>query len=200
MSREEPGDRVALCRRKIRAPSRARSGAGKTQSRRHSGGGIGGGTGCAADDRQLPIVMASVIDPLDSGFVASLAHPGGNISGLSNMSTDISPKHLEMLVKTVPNLSSVAVLMNPANPAHPAILRSVQAATQRVGIIVLPAEAANPRTSGERLRRNREAARASNDLGHRCVFHPASAADRGAGGAQRCLRSAGSANMPKPAV
>jgi putative ABC transport system substrate-binding protein len=89
----------------------------------------------------IPIVMASVIDPLDSGFVASLAHPGGNITGLSNMSSDISPKHLEMLAKTVPNLSRVAVLMNPANPAHPVILRSVQTAAQRVGIIVLPAEA-----------------------------------------------------------
>jgi putative ABC transport system substrate-binding protein len=89
----------------------------------------------------IPIVMASVIDPLHSGFVASLAHPGGNITGLSNMTTDISPKHVEMLKKTVPNLPRVAVLMNPANPAHPAILRSVQAAAQRDGIIVLSAEA-----------------------------------------------------------
>jgi putative ABC transport system substrate-binding protein len=89
----------------------------------------------------IPIVMASVIDPLHSGFVASLAHPGGNITGLSNMSSDISPKHLEMLVKTVPHLSHVAVLMNPDNPAHPAILTSVQAAAKRVGLTVLPAEA-----------------------------------------------------------
>jgi len=89
----------------------------------------------------IPIVMASVIDPLSSGFVASLAHPGGNITGLSNMTSDLSPKHLEMLVKTVPNLSRVAVLLNPANPAHPAILRSVQTAAQRVGMTVLPAEA-----------------------------------------------------------
>ena len=104
----------------------------------------GGSAGVQAAQQttvSIPIVMASVIDPLHSGFVASLAHPGGNITGLSNMTSDLSPKHLEMLAKTVPNLSRVAVLMNPANPAHPAILRSLQAAAQRVGIVVLPAEA-----------------------------------------------------------
>lgn len=89
----------------------------------------------------IPIVMASVIDPLGSGFVTTLAHPGGNTTGLSNITSDISPKHVEMLVRAAPSLSRVAVLMNPANPAHPAILKSVHSAAQRVGIIVLPAEA-----------------------------------------------------------
>ena len=65
----------------------------------------------------IPIVMGSAGDPVGSGFVKSLAQPGGNITGLSNISGDIGPKHLEMLLSMVPKLSRVAVLMNP--PTRP---------------------------------------------------------------------------------
>jgi putative ABC transport system substrate-binding protein len=61
----------------------------------------------------IPIVMASGNDPVGSGFVKSLAHPGGNITGRSNMSEDIGPKQLEMLLSMVPKLSRVAVLVDP---------------------------------------------------------------------------------------
>ena len=47
----------------------------------------------------IPIVMVTSIDPVDAGFVKSLAHPGGNITGISNLSGEISPKHLEMLLR-----------------------------------------------------------------------------------------------------
>ena len=92
----------------------------------------------------IPIVTAIMADPVGSSFAASLARPGGNITGLSNISVDLSPKQLELLKSIVPKLSHVAVLMNPGNSAHPAFLKNVQAAAQRVGIKVLSVEARTP--------------------------------------------------------
>jgi ABC-type uncharacterized transport system substrate-binding protein len=66
----------------------------------------------------IPIVMASVGDPLGRGFVASLARPGGNITGVSNLAVALSGKWLEILKETVPTLSHVAVLRNADNPTH----------------------------------------------------------------------------------
>jgi putative ABC transport system substrate-binding protein len=92
----------------------------------------------------IPIVFATITDPVGSGLVASLAHPGGNITGFSNMSEDISPKHVELLRAIVPKLSLVAVLTNPGNPAHRLILNSVEAACDRAGIRTLPLAADTP--------------------------------------------------------
>jgi putative tryptophan/tyrosine transport system substrate-binding protein len=61
----------------------------------------------------MPIVMANSSDPVGTGFVASLARPGGNVTGLSNMSPDLSGKRLELLREVVPGLSRVAFLWNP---------------------------------------------------------------------------------------
>jgi len=63
--------------------------------------------------RTIPIVMASSADPLGTGFVASLARPGGNVTGLSMMSPDLSGKRLELLREAVPRLSRVAFLWDP---------------------------------------------------------------------------------------
>jgi putative ABC transport system substrate-binding protein len=63
----------------------------------------------------IPIVMATTNDPIGSGFVQGLARPGGNITGLSNLSTDLSPKLMEMLRSIAPKLSRVAILVNPTN-------------------------------------------------------------------------------------
>ncbi len=60
-----------------------------------------------------PIVMANSIDPVGTGFVASLARPGGNVTGLSNISSELSGKRLELLREAVPGLSRVALLWNP---------------------------------------------------------------------------------------
>jgi putative ABC transport system substrate-binding protein len=92
----------------------------------------------------IPIVMATVSDPVGSGFVKSLAHPGGNITGLSNTAADISPKHLEMLLSMVPKLSRVAVLLNPTNSAHATISKIVQAAAHRASVKILSVEARSP--------------------------------------------------------
>jgi putative ABC transport system substrate-binding protein len=92
----------------------------------------------------IPIVIAAANDPVGSGFVKSLSHPGANITGLSNLAVDISPKTLEIMLSLVPKLSQVAVLVNPTNSAHAAILKSTQAAAQKLNIKVLPAEARTP--------------------------------------------------------
>ncbi len=92
----------------------------------------------------IPIVMGTVGDPVGSGFVKSLAHPGGNITGLSELAVDISSKLLEMLLSVVPKLSRVAVLINPTNSYHAAILSNTQAAAQIVGLKVLPVKAQTP--------------------------------------------------------
>ena len=89
----------------------------------------------------IPIVMATSGDPIGSGFVKSLARPGANITGFSNLTSDIGAKQLELLVSMVPKLSRVAVLVNPANPSLATFLKNVQSAAQRVGVTVLSLEA-----------------------------------------------------------
>jgi putative ABC transport system substrate-binding protein len=64
----------------------------------------------------IPIVMTGTNDPVAQGFVASLAHPGGHITGVSNLMADLPSKRLELLKETVPHSTRIAVLVNPANP------------------------------------------------------------------------------------
>ncbi len=92
----------------------------------------------------IPVVMGTSADPVGSGFIKSLARPGGNITGLTTISADISPKLLEMLHSMVPKLSRVAVLVNPTNPGHPTVLKNIQAAAQRTGVTILSLEARTP--------------------------------------------------------
>jgi putative ABC transport system substrate-binding protein len=91
---------------------------------------------------RIPIVMASASDPVGSGLIQSLALPGGNITGLSNLSTDLSPKLVEMLLSIAPKLSRVAVLVNPTNPSHAPVATSLQAAAQSVNLEIGVVEAA----------------------------------------------------------
>ena len=84
----------------------------------------------------IPIVFAAVGDPVGSGFVASLARPGGNITGLSNINVDLSSKYLELLRVAVPKLSRVAVLVNPVHPNHPVHSKNIQAAAKSTGVNV----------------------------------------------------------------
>jgi putative ABC transport system substrate-binding protein len=90
----------------------------------------------------IPIVMTSAGDPVRSGFVKSLARPGGNITGLSIMSGDTGAKLLELLRSVVPKLSRVAMLTPSA--AYGAISQSVQATAQKGGVKTLVAEASTP--------------------------------------------------------
>ena len=70
----------------------------------------------------IPIVMSMAADPVGSGLVASLAHPGGNITGLSVMSAELSAKRLQLLKEAIPRLTRVAVLWNPAQSWHPKVI------------------------------------------------------------------------------
>jgi putative tryptophan/tyrosine transport system substrate-binding protein len=87
----------------------------------------------------IPIVMAQDPDPVGNGFVASLAQPGGKITGLSRLAPEISGKQLELLKETVPRLSRVGVLGNAALPGQAQILKEVQlaAAALRVKLHLL---------------------------------------------------------------
>ena len=91
----------------------------------------------------IPIVMSPVADPIGSGLVNSLANPGGNITGLSIMSADISGKSLEFLRVLVPTANRVAVLMS-TNPVHPSLLKEVEAVALTLGLAIVPVTARLP--------------------------------------------------------
>ena len=88
----------------------------------------------------IPIVMVAA-DPVAAGFVASLARPGGNITGLSMMSGEVIGKQLEMLKEVVPKVSRVALLGNPANPGDADWVRHAQDAGRALGVRLQPLEA-----------------------------------------------------------
>jgi putative ABC transport system substrate-binding protein len=74
----------------------------------------------------IPIVFVAMGDPLASGVVASLARPGGNITGTTRMISEMSAKHVQLLKEIDPALSNLAVLWNPNNSSHPPALRAVE--------------------------------------------------------------------------
>jgi putative tryptophan/tyrosine transport system substrate-binding protein len=80
----------------------------------------------------IPIVLVGVSDPVASGLVASLARPGGNITGLTILAPELSGKRLELLKEAVPNLTRVAFLWNSANPGQVPQWREAQAAAQQL--------------------------------------------------------------------
>src|SRR5499427_1813842 len=89
----------------------------------------------------FPIVMSTVLDPVGSQLVTSLAHPGGNVTGLSIMAPEIVEKQLHLLRKVVPSVSRVAVLSNPANPGSAAQLREAEAAGRALNMQLQALEA-----------------------------------------------------------
>jgi putative ABC transport system substrate-binding protein len=82
----------------------------------------------------IPVVMLVVGDPVRLGVVASLARPGGNITGLTSVGDELFPKQLELLKEAVPRVSRVAVLWNPANPSHGPSLKSIEVAARSLGM------------------------------------------------------------------
>jgi putative ABC transport system substrate-binding protein len=94
--------------------------------------------------RKIPIVMFGVGDPVAAGFVASLAQPGGNITGLSQMSPQLSAKRLELLKEAVPGVSRVAVLWNPTNPTNAPQLGDTKAAARALGVQLHSLEVRGP--------------------------------------------------------
>jgi len=85
--------------------------------------------------RTIPIVMAGAgDDPVRQGFVASLAHPGGNITGLSFLGEELPGKRLELLKETVPQSTRIAVLANPAYPAYETTMHNLTGAARALGL------------------------------------------------------------------
>lgn len=88
----------------------------------------------------IPIVMTNVSDPVGSGFAASLAHPGGNITGLSDFGVDLAAKKLELIRELVPRANRIGVLTSD-NPVHPAELNGMRNSAKLLGFTILPLRA-----------------------------------------------------------
>jgi putative tryptophan/tyrosine transport system substrate-binding protein len=84
----------------------------------------------------IPVVFASVGDPVGTGLIASLARPGGNVTGLSNQTNDLGSKRLELLREVVPDLRRLAIIANVGNPAAVLEMVEVQAAARTLGLEV----------------------------------------------------------------
>jgi putative tryptophan/tyrosine transport system substrate-binding protein len=92
----------------------------------------------------IPIVMTAAGDPLGSGLVASLARPGGNVTGMSLMAPDLGGKRLELLKELLPRLARVAVLWNAANPYPALVFKETQTAGRTLGVEVQSLEVRGP--------------------------------------------------------
>jgi putative ABC transport system substrate-binding protein len=92
----------------------------------------------------IPIVFAVSGDPVAGGLVASLARPGGNITGLASLGPDVVGKQLEMLKEVAPKVTRVAVLENPGNPSHPVVLRQAEGAARVLGLKLHTLQARTP--------------------------------------------------------
>jgi putative ABC transport system substrate-binding protein len=89
---------------------------------------------------RIPIVMAFDSDPVGMGFVASLARPGGNITGLTSVSPELDGKRLELLKEMLPRLTRVAILWNPIEPGVRLSLRETETAARTLGIQIVSVE------------------------------------------------------------
>jgi putative ABC transport system substrate-binding protein len=88
----------------------------------------------------IPIVMATGADPVGFGVVKSLAHPGGNITGLANFAEELASKQLDVIRELLPRLSRIGVLVNVTNPLHVPQWRETQAAAVKAAIALVPFE------------------------------------------------------------
>jgi putative ABC transport system substrate-binding protein len=80
--------------------------------------------------RAIPVVIGNAGDPVGTGLVASLARPGGNITGFSVLNSELSGKRLELLKEVVPSVSRIAILLNPGNPINLLQVKEIQAAAR----------------------------------------------------------------------
>jgi putative ABC transport system substrate-binding protein len=87
----------------------------------------------------IPIVMALVVDPVGSGLVKSLARPGGNVTGLSMMTTELNSKRLQLLKEVTPQLTKVGVLWNPDHPFHAKVVEDLRAIAPSLSLELISA-------------------------------------------------------------
>jgi putative ABC transport system substrate-binding protein len=93
----------------------------------------------------IPIVMAVSVDPVGNGYVTSLAHPTGNVTGLVTSQDEIVTKQLQLVALLLPNLHRIGFLLNRDNPVHVGTFKFLQEAAQRNDLAVVPAELRNAR-------------------------------------------------------
>ena len=96
----------------------------------------------------IPIVMVLVSDAVGSGLVASLARPGGNLTGLSLMTPELQGKRLQLLKEVLPKVSRVAILTNPGNPIHAVFLQETQEAARKLRVQLQAVEVRRPEDFG----------------------------------------------------
>ena len=94
----------------------------------------------------IPVVMVAVGDPVGNGLVASLARPGGNLTGLSLLSSELSGKRLQLLKEVIPKLARVGILINPGNPLHALVWQETQEAAQMLGVQLQALDIRGPET------------------------------------------------------
>jgi putative tryptophan/tyrosine transport system substrate-binding protein len=108
---------------------------------------VGGGSATLAAKkatRTIPIVMGAAGDPVGTGIVASLARPGGNITGSTLISPDLSRKSLELLKETIPGLNRVALLTHPSGASTALMLKETETAAQSLGLQLQILEVGGP--------------------------------------------------------
>jgi putative ABC transport system substrate-binding protein len=88
----------------------------------------------------VPIVMAAVSDPVDTGLVVSLARPGGNLTGLDIFLPEVCTKRVELIREAIPTLIRAAILLNPANPSHLMALAAARRTASALGLELVPIE------------------------------------------------------------
>lgn len=88
--------------------------------------------------RTIPIVFAQHADPVGTGHVASLGRPGGNITGVSMVLTEIAAKALELLREVLPDAGRLGVLWNPTTPTHPYVLKAVESVARKLNVELVP--------------------------------------------------------------
>src|SRR5262249_4590888 len=89
----------------------------------------------------IPIVMTGLIDPVGVGLIASLARPGGNTTGLSNIAQDVMPKLVEILRSAFPTIKTIAILFNSTNPANRELMaKQIPARVSSIGVTLHPVE------------------------------------------------------------
>lgn len=98
--------------------------------------------------RTIPIVMVATADPVGAGFIASLARPGGNTTGLMAGVLAVSAKHVELLMSAVPRLSHVGVLANPGSSSYTSLQQELAAGAQKIGLKLTRADVRSPQEIG----------------------------------------------------
>src|SRR5580700_1386549 len=89
----------------------------------------------------IPIVFAQHADPVGLGDAVSLSRPGGNITGMSMLLTELSVRELEVLRETLPEATRIGLLWNPTTPSHPTAVKAVEGAADKLGVHLVPAPA-----------------------------------------------------------